>query len=184
MLNRLALAAAALFALALPAAAVEVGTPAWLIHGQSLYEGPGHAYDIVGELGDETRIRVDSCTYRWCLIHAKGERGWAARDNISFGQHPRGPFTGPRLNYGSGAVICLYEGRHFTGDRVCAKPGTVVRDLLLFDADNRFSSVEVNGGSVTLCRDRDFASYCERVVEDQPVLHGFLDNNVSSYRVW
>ena len=64
------------------------------------------------------------------------------------------------------------------------RPGTVVHDLLLFDADNRFSSVEVNGGSVTLCRDRDFSSYCERVVEDQPVLHGFLDNNVSSYRVW
>ena len=44
--------------------------------------------------------------------------------------------------------------------------------------------VRVNGGSVTLCRDRDFSSYCERIVEDQAVIHGFLDNNVSSYRVW
>ena len=184
MLRRLALAAAAILALALPAAAIEVGTPAWLIDGQSLYEGPGVAYDVVGELGDETRIQVDRCTYRWCLLHAEGQRGWASRDNISFGQHPRGPLTGPRLNYGSGAVVCFYEGRHFSGDYFCAKPGSVVHDLLLRDADNRISSVQVNGGSVTLCRDRDFSSYCERIVEDQAVIHGFLDNNVSSYRVW
>jgi hypothetical protein len=184
MLLRFAFAVAASLFAVLPVAGAEVGTPAWLIDGQSLYEGPGVAYDVVGALGDETRIRVDRCTYRWCLIHAEGERGWAARDNISFGQYPRGPLTGPKLKYGSGQVVCLYEGRHFTGDRVCAKPGTVVHDLLLLDADNRISSVEVNGGSVTLCRDRDFSSYCERVVEDQPVIHGFLDNNVSSYRVW
>lgn len=184
MLNRLALAAAAFLALLLPAVAVETGTPAWLVNGQSLHQGPGHQYAVVGELGDETRIRVDRCTYRWCLIRAEGERGWASRDAITYGQEPRGPLTGPRLNYGSGATVCLYEGRNFSGDHVCAKPGTVVRDLLLFGADNRISSVRVNGGSVTLCRDRDFTSYCERIVEDQPAIHGFLDNNVSSYRVW
>jgi len=182
--SRLALVLFALAALALPAAAIETGTPAWLINGQTLYEGPGAAYDVTGELGEATRIRVDRCTYRWCRIHAGSVRGWVARDNISFGQHPRGPLTGPRLNYGSGAVVCLYEGRHFSGNSICAKPGTVVRDLLLFRADNRISSVHVNGGSVTLCRDRDFSSYCERIVEDQPVIHGFLDGNVSSYRVW
>ncbi len=184
MLKRLALALAALLAVASVAAAAEVGTPAWLHKGQLLYEGPGKAYDVVGELGDETRIRVDRCSYLWCLIHAKGERGWAHRANISYGQYPRSPLEIPRLGYGRGAVVCLYEGRNFSGDRVCSKPGTKVRDLLLFDADNRISSVEVNGGSVTLCRDRDFSSYCERIVEDQPRIHGFLDNNVTSYRVW
>ena len=183
-MQRLALILLALGVLTLPAGAIETGTPAWLIDAQVLYEGPGHAYEIVGDLGDKTRIRVDRCTYRWCKVHAEGQRGWVSRDNISFGQHPRGPFTGPKLNYGSGAVVCLYEGRNFTGDRVCARPGTVVKDLLLFKADNRISSVEVNGGSVTLCRDRDFSSYCERIVEDQSKIHGFLDNNVSSYRVW
>jgi uncharacterized protein YraI len=182
--NRLALACLAFLAFALPAAAAEVGTRAWLINGQSLMEGPGTAYDVVGELGDETRVRVDRCTYQWCLLHAEGQKGWASRDNISFGQHPRGPLTGPRLNYPSGATICLYEGRNFTGDSVCMKPGTVVHDLLLFDTDNRYSSVEVNGGSVTLCRNRNFSSYCERVVEDQASLNGFLDNGVSSVRVW
>jgi hypothetical protein len=54
---------------------------------------------------------------------------------------------------------------------------------MLFDRDNVYSSVRVNGGSVVLCRDRDFSSYCELIVEDQASLHGFLDNNVSSLRV-
>ena len=174
-----------LFALlAAPVGAVETGTSAWLIKGQTLHLGPGHVYDVVGELGEATRIQVDRCTYRWCLVHAGRNRGWVSRDNVSFGQHPRGPLTGPRLNYPSGATICLYEGRHFTGASVCLKPGTVVPDLLLHDLDNRFSSVTVNGGSVTLCRDRRFTSYCERVINDQAVLYGFLDNAVSSVRVW
>jgi uncharacterized protein YraI len=177
---------AMLATLALPTAAtaIETGTPAWLINGQALYAGPGAAYDVTGELGGETRIRVDRCTYRWCQVHADGARGWVSRDNVSFGQHPRGPLTGPRLNYPSGGTVCFYEGSGFTGDRVCAGPGTVVHDLLLFGLDNRYSSIEILGeGSVTVCRDRDFASYCQRIIESKPVLEGFLDNAISSYRV-
>jgi uncharacterized protein YraI len=181
---RLALMLIALCALTLPAVAVETGTPAWLINAETLREGPGAAYQLTGELGDETRIRVDRCTYRWCRIHAEGQRGWVSRDNISFGQHPRGPLTGPRLNYPAGGVVCFYEGRDFTGDSHCARPGTVVHDLLLFGLDNRYSSVTTGGGSVTVCRDRDFSSYCERIVEDQASMHGFLADNVSSYRVY
>lgn len=177
------LALLALAAFAAPAAAIETGTPAWLINGQTLFEGPGNAYRVTGELGDETRIRVDRCDPLWCRVRAEGQRGWVARGNISFGQHPRGPLTGPKLNYPSGATVCFYSGRNFTGSQACAKPGTHVRDLLLFGVDNSIASVEVNGGSVTLCRDRDFESYCERIVEDSPSLHGFLSGNVSSYRV-
>ena len=180
---RLALTLIALLALTLPAAAIETGTPAWLINAQALYEGPGGAYDVTGELGDETAIRVDRCTYRWCRIHAEGQRGWVSRDNISFGQHPRGPLTGPRLNYPAGGTVCFYEGRNFTGDYFCSGPGTVVKDLLLRGRDNVFASVSVDGTSVTACRDRDFSSYCERIIEDQASLHGFLARNVSSIRV-
>ncbi len=35
-----------------------------------------------------------------------------------------------------------------------------------------------------LCRDRDFHSYCERVNDSQTALHGFLDNNLSSFWVY
>lgn len=187
IVSRLVSVAAALFAVvlpALPAAALETGTAAWLIEGQSLFQGPGTAYHIVGELDGETRIRVDHCTYRWCRIHAQGQRGWVARDNVSFGRHPRGPLSGPHLDYPSGGTVCFYEGRNFGGDSVCAAAGTVVHDLLLFGLDNRYSSIEVVGaGSVTVCRDRDFSSYCERITESRPILHGFLDDNISSYRV-
>jgi hypothetical protein len=165
------------------AAGTPVGSAAWLIKGQSLMEGPGRDYDVVGELGDKTRIRVDRCAPLWCRIHAEGQAGWVWRHNISFGNLPYSTPSHPRLGWGRGETICLYEGREFTGERVCASPGTVVRDLMLFDRDNFYSSVQVNGGSVVLCRDRDFSSYCELIVEDQASLHGFLDNNVSSLRV-
>ncbi len=183
---RLALIAAfaALVLSAVPAQAFETGTAAWLIKGQSLFEGPGPAYDVVGELPGELRVRVDRCTYRWCKIHAEGERGWVSRDNVSFGQWPRGPFTGPRLDHPRGGSVCFYEGADYSGASVCATAGTVVTDLLLFDLDNRYSSIEVSGSSVMVCRDRGFSSYCELIVESQPRLHGFLDNNVSSYRVY
>lgn len=180
----LLLSLAAFLALHMPALAVETGTPAWLIKGQHLFEGPGRAYDIVGELGDESRIRVDRCAPRWCLVHQGRVKGWVSRDNVTFGQEQRGPLTGPRLNYPSGGTVCFYAGRNFTGESFCAKPGTVVRDLLLYDRDNRYVSVSTGGGSVTVCRDRDFASYCERIIEDQPRMHGFLAGNVSSFRVY
>ena len=172
------------FALATSAQALETGSAAWLINGQSLFEGPGQAYDVVGELGDETSIRVDRCTYRWCRIHAEGQHGWVSRDNVSFGQEPRGPLTGPHFDHPTGGVACFFEGPNYSGASVCAKAGTVVHDLLLFHLDNRYSSIEVSGSSVMVCRDRDFTSYCELIVESQPRLHGFLDNNASSYRVY
>ncbi|HEV7275125.1 MAG TPA: SH3 domain-containing protein [Devosiaceae bacterium] len=177
---------AAICALALPSAAsaIETGTPAWLINGQVLRAGPGAAYDVTGELGEETRIQVDRCTYRWCQIHADGARGWVSRDNVSFGQHPRGPLTGPRLNYPSGGTVCFYTGPDFTGDHLCQPPGTVVHDLQLFGIDDRFASLLIpESGSVTVCRDRDFSSYCERIIASQPLLPRLLVNAVSSYRV-
>ena len=174
----------ALAALSLPALAIETGTPAWLIKGQTLFEGPGTAYDVVGELGGETRIRVDRCAPRWCLVRGDGQRGWVSRDNVGFGQEPRGPFTGPRLNYPSGGTVCFYTGRNFSGDSFCARPGMVVRDLLLYNRDNAYASVTTGGGSVTVCRDRDFSNYCERIIADQPTMNGFLSRNMSSFRVW
>src|SRR5690606_37153256 len=124
---------AAIATAALPgsAAAVETGTPAWLISGQALFQGPGPAYPVTGELGDATRIRVDRCTDRWCRIHAVGQRGWVSRDNVGFGQHPLGPLPRPRLGYERGGPghVCFHEGRHFSGDSLCVTPGSVAHDL-------------------------------------------------------
>lgn len=172
--------------LALPALAVETGTPAWTIHDLTVYEGPGLEYDVVGDVSGDLQLRVDRCTYRWCRILTGSLSGWVSRDALSFGRHPRGPFTGPRLDYkyGGPGLACLYEGPNYSGDYVCLPSGTYRRDLLLYDADNRYSSVAIEGNvSITVCRDRDYSSYCERINASEPRLPVLLDNSVSSFRI-
>lgn len=169
------------------ASAVQVGTPAWSVRPLVLMEGPGKAYDVVGEIDGKVRIYVDRCSKQWCRVHAGRSAGWASLYDIAFGNVARGPFYLAPIpyNWGGPGIVCLYEGHHFTGASMCFKSGARVRDFLLLDSDNRFSSVTVEGNvSVDLCRDRDFHSYCERVNDSRSALHGFLDNNVSSMRVY
>jgi hypothetical protein len=173
------LAALAFLILGTAAAQAQTGSPAWSLRPLVLMEGPGHAYDVTGEIGQYERIYVDRCSKLWCRVHAGGEAGWTKLYAITFGHLPRKAFKG-----GGPGIVCLYEGRNFTGESLCGKPGTRIRDLLLLDLDNRYSSVTVEGDvSVMLCRDRDFHSYCERIEESEN-LHGFLNNNVSSVRVY
>lgn len=185
-IRRLAAVLLALAAFAAPAAATETGTPAWLISSATLVDGPGAAYQPVGELEKATAIRVDRCSGLWCLIRAEGVKGWVGAQKVSFGQEPRGPLTGPRLNYPSGAgTVCFYTGRNYTGTAVCNNSGFVMPDLKLVGLDNSFSSVKIEGSaSVTACRDRKWQSYCERIIESQPRLNGFLDDALTSYRIW
>lgn len=167
--------------------ALETGTPAWLIKDTVLREGPGNAYFAVGDVEGKRRVRVDRCSKNWCQIRGGGVKGWVALDRLSFGQHPRGPFTGPRLNRPSGGpgFICLYSGANYSGSRICGESGTVVRDLLLFQRDNEVASVSVEGKvSVMLCRDRHFTNYCQLFTESRPNLPRFLSHAVSSYRVY
>jgi hypothetical protein len=82
-------------------------------------------------------------------------------------------------------TVCFYEGRNYTGASLCGTSGQVFNDLKLYGYDNRFSSVKVDGYvSAAACRDRGFKSYCERIIESQPVLHPHLMRNVSSIRVY
>ncbi len=185
-IRRLAVALLALAALMAPALAAETGTPAWLISNATLLDGPGNAYQAVGDVSGKTHIRVDRCSGPWCLIRAEGLKGWVGLYKVSFGQEPRGPLTGPRLNYPSGAgTVCFYTGRNYTGTEVCNDSGFVMSDLKLVGLDNSFSSVKIEGSaSVTACRDRKWTSYCERIIESQPRLNGFLDDALTSYRIW
>ena len=172
---------------AFAATAAPVGTPAWSVRPLVLFEGPGKAYDVTGEIDAAVRIYVDRCSKQWCRVHSGRSAGWASLYHIAFGNQLRSPFTLGPIPYKSGGpgLVCLYEGRNFTGPSICGKPGTRIHDLLLLRADNRYSSVSIEGDvSVMLCRDRDFHSYCERVNDSQTALHGFLDNSVSSLRVY
>lgn len=181
LLSLLALAFAA------PVSALETGTPAWTISGATLFEGPGSAYDVTGDVGAEERVYVMRCQKLWCQVRADSGRGWMSLADLAFGHEPKGPFTGPRLKLktGNSGTVCLYTGRNYTGMSICGDAGFVVRDFLLYDADNQFGSVAIDGDvSVMLCRDRFFQSYCQRINESTATLPAILINSVSSMRVY
>ena len=167
-------------------AASESGSHAWSTRQLVLHEGPGSQYRVTGEIAADLAIRVLRCQKTWCVVDGDGGRGWTSIDFISFGRDSDVGLTGPNLTQpapGKGEV-CFYEGTNYTGASTCFTGNAIVRDLLLAGLDNRFSSVEVKGNvSVAVCRDRHFTSYCERIFRSQPVLDGFLNNNVSSIRL-
>ncbi|MDB5537862.1 MAG: hypothetical protein JWP26_4274 [Devosia sp.] len=163
------------------------GTPAWSTQDLTLRQGPGGPYDVVGAIAADQAILVYRCTVRWCVVGQGHERGWAQISKLSFGLSSAGPLSGPRLNYGHGGPgqICFFEGRNYTGASVCMTSGNVYNDLLLSHLDNRFSSVTVEGHvSAAVCRDADFQSYCTRIIKSEPVLGRYLNDAVSSIRVY
>jgi len=173
-------------ALLVPGAAM-AASRAWSNVDLVLREGPGTVYDVTGEIPGEIRISVDRCWQRWCKVRAKGQTGWVSIDFISFGQAPGGPFSGPKLNYPSGGPgqVCFYTGGNYTGSELCLQSGFVAQDLVLLHRDNTFASVKIEGDvSALVCRDFDFSSYCERIVENKPQLSRFLNRNVSSIRIY
>lgn len=173
--------ALALLMLGSAAAQAQTGSPAWSLRTLKIFEGPGHEYQFLGEIQPATRVYVDRCSKLWCRVHAKGEAaGWTKLYDLTFGR-----LEPIRYKGGGPGTVCLYEGANFTGEALCAKPGFRARDLLLLNADNRFSSVSIEGNvSVMLCRDRHFVNYCEHINTSQSHLHGFLNNNVTSVRVY
>jgi uncharacterized protein YraI len=171
---------------AVPDDGTNYGSDAWTTTDVTLRDGPGNAYAVNGTVPRESRVLVDRCHVRWCQIRVGHGGGWVGLDALSFGQFPRGPFTGPKLNYQSGSgVVCFYTGANYTGQKSCATSGTVVRDLKLFGIDDSFASVTVEGAAnVMVCRDFDFTSYCRRIVASEPRLERFLNRAISSYRVY
>lgn len=163
------------------------GSAAQAIDPLSLRLGPGSKYKIVSELDEGTSVSVEQCQRRWCLVDANNVRGWVSIDHLTFGVEPRGPIIGPKLHQalrGSGKV-CFHTGTNFSGESICSKTGMVVPDLALHGYDNAFSSVSIEGEiSVHVCREFNFSSYCETIIEDQAELSEHLKRAVSSYRVW
>jgi len=165
----------------------DVGSHGWALQDLTLRNGPGAAYEVTGAIEENTAIRVLRCQVTWCLVDAGHERGWTSKERVGFGKTPEGPLFAIQPNYPAGGpgTVCFYEGRNFTGASLCAKSGQVFTDLALYGYDNRFLSVEVSGNvSAAACRDRGFQSYCERIIESQPVLHQYLARGLSSIRVY
>jgi len=165
----------------------DTGSHGWALVDLTLNAGPDAAYEPAGVIAENTAIRVLRCQVNWCLVDSGPERGWTSREAVGFGKAPEGPLFSIQPNYPAGGPgsVCFYEGRNFTGASLCAGPGQVFNDLKLYGHDNRFSSVEITGDvSVAACRDRGFQSYCERIIESQPVMDQYLVRNLSSIRVY
>lgn len=178
---------ASLALLVFGASTAYAGSLAQTISDANLRLGPGTKYDVISSMEAGAAVDVERCHRRWCLIDAKGHRGWASIDHLTFGEEPRGPFSGPKneqISQGTG-TICFHTRENFSGETVCAQTGMVVPDLALYGYDNTFASVSITGTiSAHVCREFNFGSYCETIAVDQPRLSRLLRNNVSSYRVW
>ncbi|RZA28951.1 MAG: hypothetical protein EOP02_05935 [Proteobacteria bacterium] len=165
----------------------DVGSHGWALVDLGLRNGPGAAFEVTGEIAEDSAIRILRCQVNWCLVDGDGGRGWTSREAVGFGRTSEGPLFSIQPNYPAGGpgTVCFYEGRNYTGASLCAETGQVFNDLTRYGYDNRFASVEVTGNvSAAACRDRSFQSYCQRIVESQPVLDEFLVRNISSIRVY
>ncbi|HEY8574854.1 MAG TPA: SH3 domain-containing protein [Devosia sp.] len=168
-----------------PASALsESGTLAWSTDPLTLREGPGTAYDVTGTIAADLHIKVLRCQQLWCLVDGDTGRGWTDKNNISFGKTSADWPGGINPDYPSGGTACFYTGSNYSGLEYCFSSGRVIRDLHLAGLDNRFNSVRLYGTSVAACRDRFFQSYCERIIESQPVLDQYLQGALSSVRVY
>ena len=169
------------------AAARETGSHGWSLAPLTLVDGPGPAYAPTGTIAAATAIRILRCQRIWCLVDGSGSRGWTHKARIGFGQAPRAPLSGPRLDYPAGGPgsVCFYTGANYTGTALCARSGQVFTDLARYGMDNAFSSVAVEGNvSAAVCRDRQLQSYCLRITQSQPLLDRYLRRNLSSIRVY
>lgn len=184
--GRLLIALAGLMLLAVTPtwAASESGTHAWSSDTLTLRDGPGLAYSVTGEIAADLPIKVLRCEKLWCAVDGPGGRGWTSKQFIVFGLTSTDWPGGVNPNYPTGGSVCFYQGTNYTGAELCMSSGRVIHDLALLGIDNGFSSIKVFGASAAVCRDRDFQSYCERIIADQPVLDQYLRRALSSIRVY
>ena len=163
------------------------GSHGWSRETLVLRSGPGAAYDSPGEIPAEVAIKVLRCQKFWCNVDGPGGRGWTGKAAVDFGKDPYWPILDPDNEWPDleGGQMCFFEGTNYTGRSFCAGTGEVFPDLATWGWDNRISSIQVaTATSAAICRDRFFQSYCERILESQPVLHPYLRDSLSSIRLY
>lgn len=174
----------AVLAFATPSfAATQSGTHAYSTRALVLSAGPGSNYAVTGEIPSATLIKVLRCQRLWCLVDGAGGRGWTDKHAVAFGKPPVDLLPNPDRS-GRGTV-CFYTGANYTGEQFCATSGSVIEDFALIQRDNHFVSVQITGSTkLDACRDRFFQSYCELIEYSQPVMDQYLQNNLSSAKIY
>lgn len=98
--------------------------------------------------------------------------------------HGAGPGPGPGPGPGGGGNrVCFFDGPNFTGDSFCRNVGTY--NNLPAAANDRITSVRLHGAAkVRLCEDTNMRPYCRDVTTSENQLGPYLNNKVSSLRVY
>ena len=173
--------------------------------------GPNAGFPVVDTLTPGEVVDVTECQSNgWCYITHSGPDGWVsstylsagpsagtAEPNCSFrlvfgpGGTPRfevvcgdGPFPGP----GPGPIVatnraCFFDGPNFTGASFCRQVG--VYNNLPPISNDRITSVRLHGNAkARLCVNPNMGPFCRDIVTSEGNLGGFLNNKVSSLRVY
>lgn len=208
ILATLAGAALGLIVAALPALAVDATATTWL----NVRAGPGATNPVVDTLYPGEAVSVEECESNgWCRIDHSGPDGWvnasylepvtegggALEPDCRF-QLTLGP-GGPTFSIvcdgdgggGGGGVLpptgpdraCFFDGPNFTGDSFCRDVGIYLS--LPPVANDRITSVRLEGNAkVRLCENANMGPFCRDVTSDESHLGQYLNNKVSSLRVY
>ncbi len=200
----------ALAALALPGAAD--ATEAAATTHLNVRSGPGTAYVVVDTLAPGEIVEITECRSNgWCFITHPGPDGWVSSSYLTAapgagpapspdcgfrltigpdgprfalvcGDDP-GPGPAPGPGPGPSNRACFYDFANYGGASFCRGVGTI--NALPAAANDRMSSVRVFGNArVRLCVDPNLGGFCRDVVGNEAALGPFLNNRVSSLRVY
>jgi len=206
------LKSALIAAIVLPMFAIAaLATEATATTALNVRSGPGTSFGVVDTLTPGEVVDVTECQPNgWCYIQHSGPDGWVSSSYLtaapsagttepdcSFrlvlgaGGTPRfeivcgdGTFPAP----GPGPILatnraCFFDGPNFTGQNFCRQVG--VYNSLPPISNDRITSVRLHGNAkVRLCDAPNMGPYCRDVVTSEGNLGGFLNNKVSSLRVF
>ncbi len=198
-------------AILIPASAtIAAATDAMATTALNVRSGPSSAYGVVdvltpGEVVDATNCQPNG----WCHITHPGPDGWVSSSFLTAapGAGSPGPDCrfelslgpgGPRFDIvcGDGPApgpapgptpatnrACFFDGPNFTGQNFCRTVG--LYSSLPPISNDRITSVQLHGSAkVRLCEHNNMGPFCRDVVTSVGQLGGFLNNKVSSLRVY
>lgn len=144
--------------------------------------GPGTRYAVIDVLAQGEAVRVDVCEGGWCWINQRGPSGWVSGNYLRRTGDIDVDVDVDVIIVRPGRGACFYERPNFHGGGFCAVAGE--RDARLGSWNNRIRSIEVIGRhTVQLCAGRNFND-CDAFDRDVGRLPGWLDRNISSFRVF
>jgi SH3-like domain-containing protein len=144
--------------------------------------GPGASHPVVDVLQRGDSVDIQRCSNGWCLIEHRGPPGWVSQNYLRRVVDSGPPSRPPAGGGGARREVCFFDRPDFRGASFCARPGE--SDNRLGTWDNRISSIQIDGFvTVQVCSDRN-ARDCTAYNRDVRQLPRWLDQNVSSFRVF